>query len=81
MTFTYFYDASYLLSYIVLYLHILLLSHSDFWRDHVKPILIKYFFNEKLLNPMLTPTGHHGVKMQAEISHNKTQQELMEAQG
>lgn len=46
MFFTYFFDPTYLLSYITLWILLLVLSHSDFWKSHVKPILNRFLFNE-----------------------------------
>lgn len=70
MCFTYFFDPSYLLSYLTLWMLILVLSHSDFWQSHVKPILKKWFFNEALRNTMLCE--NHGVRTSSEIYEDKT---------
>jgi hypothetical protein len=79
MLFIYFYEAEFLLTYLLLGVLVLVFSYSGLWARYLTPNLHRLFFLDALKHPMLLLDNH--VRNYNEIALNKTQQELKEASG
>ncbi len=74
----YFFDAEYLLTYLVLICLWIVSAHSDYWEKKISPIINELFFRQDLLNKDLMSTNN--VMTMDEIMHVKSVNLLLESQ-
>lgn len=74
----YFFDAEYILSYIVLIAIWVLAAYSEYWEKNISPFVEDLFFRQDLLNKDLMSTNN--VMTMDEIMHVKSVNSLLESQ-
>lgn len=76
--FVYFFDAEYILTYLVLICLWIVSCYSDYWEKNITPIINELFFRQDLLNKDLMSTNN--VMTMDEIMHVKSVNLLLESQ-
>ena len=76
--FIYFFDADYILSYIILIGIWVLAAYSEYWEKNITPLINELFFRQDLLNKDLMSTNN--VMTMDEIMHVKSVNSLLENQ-
>ena len=74
----YFFDARYILTYLVLIALWIVACYSEFWEKNITPIVTELFFRQDLLNKDLMSTNN--VMTMDEIMHVKSVNLLLESQ-
>ncbi|CDW85589.1 UNKNOWN [Stylonychia lemnae] len=75
--FTITFNPFYLLTYLTIFVFVLVGSYSEFWVTYITPHISEIFFKEEHLNKLIIP--NHQVRTHDQISQEKSMQSLREA--